>query len=65
LLAVVFLAGGVGALIGAGAAVLQLLAVLECPLGMFFMMRAMQGHGKGDKHTVADQPAPSKKLKER
>jgi hypothetical protein len=63
-LALVFLAGGGGALLGAGAAVLPLLAVLTCPLGMFFMMRAMQGHGKGDNHTVADQPAPSKKLKE-
>jgi hypothetical protein len=65
LLAVVFLAGGGGALIGAGAAVLPLLAVLACPLGMFFMMRAMQGHGKGDNHTVGDQPTPSKELKER
>ncbi|MEX2222879.1 MAG: DUF2933 domain-containing protein [Candidatus Rokuibacteriota bacterium] len=65
LLALVFLAGGGGALLGAGAAVLPLLAVLACPLGMFFMMRAMQGHGKGDSHTGADRPSPSKEMKER
>ncbi len=65
LLAVVFLAGGGGALLGAGAAVLPLLAVLACPLAMFFMMRGMQGYGKGDDHTVADQPSSSKELKER
>lgn len=64
-LALVFLAGGGGALLGAGAAVLPLLAALACPLGMFFMVRAMHGHGKGDNHAVADQPAPSKKLEER
>ena len=65
LLALVFLAGGGGALLGAGAAVLPLLALLVCPLGMFFMMRAMQGHGKGDDHTVADPASPTKELKER
>lgn len=62
LLALVFLAGGGGALLGAGAAVLPLLAVLACPLGMFFMMRAMQGHGKADSHTGADR-SRSKELK--
>ena len=36
------------ALLGAGAAILPVLALLACPLGMFFMMRAMQGHGKKD-----------------
>jgi hypothetical protein len=65
LLALVFLVGGGGALLGAGATVLPLLAVLACPLGMFFMMRAMQNHGKSGDHPVADQPAPSKELKER
>jgi hypothetical protein len=65
LLALVFLAGGGGALLGAGAAVLPLLAVLACPLGMFFMMRAMQGHGKGDTHPGAERPSPSKDLKKR
>lgn len=41
LLAVVLLAGGGGAFLGAGAAVLPYLALLACPLAMFFMMRAM------------------------
>lgn len=65
LLAIVLLAGGGGALLGAGAAVLPLLAALACPLGMFFMMRGMQGHGKGEEHADADRPSPSKGLKER
>ncbi|MGH2610308.1 MAG: DUF2933 domain-containing protein, partial [Tepidiformaceae bacterium] len=44
MLALVVLAGG-GALLGAAGAVLPLLAALACPLGMFFMMRAMwKGH---------------------
>lgn len=63
LLALVFLAGGGGALLGAGAAVLPLLAVLACPLGMFFMMRAMQGHGKGDSHPGAERPSSPKEPK--
>lgn len=63
LLALVFLAGGGGALLGAGAAVLPLLAILACPPGMFFMMRGMQGHGKGDTQPDADRPSPSKELK--
>ncbi|MGH7385642.1 MAG: DUF2933 domain-containing protein [Candidatus Rokuibacteriota bacterium] len=65
LLALVFLVGGGGALLGAGSAVLPLLAILACPLGMFFMMRAMQGHGKGDNEPGADRPSPSKELKKR
>lgn len=48
ILAVVVLAGGGGALLGAGAAVLPVLALLACPLGMFFMMRGMANHGKGE-----------------
>jgi len=45
LLALVILAGGGGALLGAAGAVLPWLAFLACPLGMFFMMRAMmKGH---------------------
>ena len=59
-LALAILAGGGGALLGAGAAVLPLLAVLACPLGMFFMMRAMQSHGKGDSHPGAQRPSTSK-----
>lgn len=41
LLALVFLAGGGGAVLGAAGALLPLLAVLACPLGMYFMMRSM------------------------
>ncbi|MGH7417424.1 MAG: DUF2933 domain-containing protein, partial [Candidatus Rokuibacteriota bacterium] len=47
ILALVFLAGGGGALLGAGAAVLPVLALLACPLGMFFMMRGMRQNGSG------------------
>ena len=63
LLAFVFLVGGGGALLGAGAAVLPFLAVLACPLGMFFMMRMMRGHGQADGHPGADRPSPSNELK--
>ena len=62
-LAIVFLAGGGGALLGAGAAVLPYLAALACPLGMFFMMRGMHGHGKGEDHADASAPSRSKTLK--
>jgi len=41
---VVFLGAGGGALLGAGASILPYLAILACPLAMFFMMRGMQGH---------------------
>ena len=41
MLALVVLAGGGGALLGAAGAVLPFLLFLACPLGMFFMMRAM------------------------
>jgi len=41
LLALVVLAGGGGALLGAAGALLPFLAVLACPLGMYFMMRGM------------------------
>lgn len=49
ILALVLLAGGGGALFGAAGAALPLLAVLACPLGMFFMMRAMMKSGHDDK----------------
>ena len=39
LLVLVVLAGGGGALLGAAGALLPLLALLACPLGMYFMMR--------------------------
>ena len=48
LIAVAFLVGGGGALLGAGAALIPYVALLACPLSMFFMMRGMQGHAKGD-----------------
>jgi hypothetical protein len=54
LVAVVF-AGGASAVYGAAAGVLPLLAGLACPLGMFFMMRAMMKHGKGDSRQGQDK----------
>lgn len=48
LIAVAFLVGGGGALLGAGAALIPYAALLACPLSMFFMMRGMHGHAKGD-----------------
>ena len=53
LLAIPLLASG-GALAAAGS-VLSLLAVLACPLGMYFMMRAMGGMHHGG----AQHPGPS------
>jgi multisubunit Na+/H+ antiporter MnhG subunit len=41
-----FLAAGGGVLLGSGAAILSVLVLLACPLGMFFMMRAMRGRGR-------------------
>lgn len=41
LLALVFLIGGGGAVLGAAGALLPFLALLACPLGMYFMMRSM------------------------
>jgi hypothetical protein len=68
LLALVFLAGGGGALLGGAAAILPTLALLACPVGMFFMMRAMQGHdrsqgggeSKGSGSKGPDGPASGK-----
>lgn len=54
MLALVVLAGGGGALLGAAGAVLPLLAALACPLGMFFMMRAMMKGGHSDKRPPRD-----------
>lgn len=62
LLAVAFLAGGGGVLLGAGAVVLPYLALLACPLGMFFMMRAMQGRTKNnDERERSTRPNDSRK----
>lgn len=54
MLALVVLAGGGGALLGAAGAVLPLLLILACPLGMFFMMRAMMKGGQSDKRPPRD-----------
>jgi hypothetical protein len=54
LLALAVLAGGGGVLLGAVGAVLPLLAALACPLGMFFMMRAMMKGDQGDKRPPRD-----------
>jgi hypothetical protein len=45
LLALVVLAGGGGAVLGAAGALLPVLALLACPLGMYFMMRSMAKTG--------------------
>lgn len=56
LLALVVLAGGGGALLGAAGSLLPLLALLACPLGMFFMMRAMsKGHQQQPKDNEQDK----------
>ena len=47
LLVVAFvLVGGTGALVGAAGAILPFLALLACPLGMYFMMRTMSKTGE-------------------
>lgn len=45
LLALVFLAGGGGAALGAAGALLPVLAFLACPLAMYFLMRSMSKMG--------------------
>jgi hypothetical protein len=46
ILALAFLAGGGKVLLGAAGAVLPLAAALACPLGMYFMTRAMMKMGQ-------------------
>ncbi len=41
LLALVFLAGGGGAVLGAAGALVPILVFLACPIAMYFMMRSM------------------------
>ncbi|OGK82503.1 MAG: hypothetical protein A2X53_11895 [Candidatus Rokubacteria bacterium GWA2_70_23] len=56
LLALVVLAGGGGALLGAAGALLPLLALLACPLGMYFMMRGRStGHQQQPKDEDHDK----------
>lgn len=54
LLAIPLFASG-GAL-AAGGSVLSLLAVLACPLGMYFMMRTMGGTQRGDAQHRGPRP---------
>ena len=56
LLALVVLAGGGGALLGAAGSFLPLLAFLACPLGMYFMMRGMS-KGRHDGQSKDDDKA--------
>ena len=53
LLALVFLAGGGGAVLGAAGALVPILAFLACPLAMYFMMRSMSK--TGDKEHPQDK----------
>jgi len=53
LLALVFLAGGGGAVLGAAGALVPILAFLACPLAMYFMMRSMSK--MGDKEHPQDK----------
>jgi len=46
LLALVFLVGGGSAVLGAASALLPILALLACPLAMYFMMRSMANMGE-------------------
>ena len=56
LLALVVLAGGGGALLGAAGALLPVLALLACPVGMYFMMRGMsKGHQQQPKDKDQDK----------
>ena len=48
ILALVVLAGGGGALLGAASGLLPIVALLACPLGMYFMMRSMSKTGQRD-----------------
>jgi len=54
-LALVVLAGGGGALLGAAGAALPLLAALACPLAMFFLMRGMMRPAPRDERKGPDE----------
>jgi hypothetical protein len=60
ILAAVLLAGGGAAVLGAGAAALPYLGLLACPLAMFFLMRAMHGHGDSGASGGSRLPAGAK-----
>jgi hypothetical protein len=48
LLALLVLVGGGGAVLGVGGALVPVLAILACPLAMYFMMRSMSKMGHGE-----------------
>jgi hypothetical protein len=50
LLAIVVLLGGGGAVLGRASALIPVAAALACPLGMYFMMRAMSNMGSTSHH---------------
>jgi hypothetical protein len=56
LLALVFLAGGGGAVLGAAGALLPILALLACPLAMYFMMRSMSKMGQKENPEDKGEP---------
>lgn len=49
ILGLLILAGGGGALLGAAGAILPVLLLLACPLGMYFMMRGKTAHHENPK----------------
>ena len=55
LVVAVVLAGGTGAVVGAAGSIFPLLAVLACPLGMYFMMRSMSKMGDHGNSKDKDQ----------
>ena len=50
LLALLVLVGGGGAVLGAAGALLPVLALLACPLAMYFLMRSMTKMDQSEKH---------------
>jgi hypothetical protein len=59
LLAVVFLAGGGGVVLGGAGAVVPYLVALACPLGMYFMMRSMSKMGQKENPEDKEAGKPS------
>ena len=55
LLALLLLATGTAAVLGAAAGLVPILAALACPLGMYFMMRAMSKTAHPDQSDAADR----------
>ena len=50
-----------GATTAAGGSLLSVLALVACPIGMYFMMRAMGGMDHGPGHRAEDNPNTEKK----